>query len=89
MILIENQEILRNNSRFFGMQLKITNQIKDQSVTLEEGKWLAHTGGGARRKKNYLHSKYDPVQEAERFVAQLEGGGYQHVFLRGWSGLSC
>lgn len=86
MILIENQEILREQFPLLWDVIKnYQPDAKDQSVTLEEGKngWptLVVEQEG---KKNYLHSKYDPVQEAERFVAQLEGvEEYQHVFFYG------
>lgn len=88
MISIENREVLRRKNREL---LKLLDSEKN-NVCNSKGN-VEHAKSGAKTLKvqflettKYIHSKYDPEKEAERFINNLDMSVAKHVLFIG-SGL--
>ncbi|WP_432775382.1 6-hydroxymethylpterin diphosphokinase MptE-like protein [Brevibacillus gelatini] len=83
-MLIENVQVLKKFYPDILDVMKHGDESESQDTRIEEAKnqlWtmavLKDTGW------NYLHSKYNPIQEAERFVQSMEDVGERHVLFYG------
>lgn len=85
MILIENREILRKKNRELLSEISSyenTQSFKD--VVIEESKRGGLTLKVAiENKMQYVHSKYDPEKDAERFIEKIEVNPEQHILFVG------
>ncbi|USG65324.1 DUF115 domain-containing protein [Brevibacillus ruminantium] len=86
MILIENVIFLKNKFPFTWDLVKaeeekgISDEVRVESTRTGMKTLSIQTVKGA----NYLHSKYDPVSEAEKIIENYSDvGEYQHVFFYG------
>lgn len=85
MILIENREILRKKNRELLSEISsYENKQPPKDVVIEESKRGGLTLKVAiENKMQYVHSKYDPEKDAERFVEKLEVNPEQHILFVG------
>ncbi|MGG4451661.1 motility associated factor glycosyltransferase family protein [Brevibacillus porteri] len=84
MIQIDNLTCLKKYYSQLWENYQKNNQNENDKVRLEESK----TGGSTiavlvNSGWNYIHSKYNPVQEAQRFIQTLEDIGDRHVLFYG------
>lgn len=85
MILIENVDVLRQRDRSLLNKMKCIEEEKATLIKKIETK-SGHTTIQVEKNRRplYIHSKYDPLQEAERIVGQYKDvDSYQHVFFYG------
>src|SRR5699024_6754053 len=85
MILIENRNILREKNRELANRIvMLENGNISQNVIVEPSK----KGGltlkiAVKDKMQYIHSKYDPEKDAERFINRIEVNPEQHILFVG------
>ncbi|MFS0575530.1 6-hydroxymethylpterin diphosphokinase MptE-like protein [Sporosarcina sp. 179-K 3D1 HS] len=85
MILIDNRNILRlKDKELLNRLSELEEQEPSGNVVVEEAKTglptiKVHLDG----RTQYLQSKYDPEQEAERFVGKIEEESVKHVLFIG------
>lgn len=85
MILVDNRNVLRLKNRGLLNQLTaIENDTPSGNVIVEDSK----TGIPTLKividgRTQYVHSKYDPEKDAERFVSKFKGETYKHVLFVG------
>ncbi|MEK4406551.1 6-hydroxymethylpterin diphosphokinase MptE-like protein [Sporosarcina sp. FSL K6-6792] len=85
MILIDNRNVLRMKNRELLSRLtEIENNESTGNVIVEQAKTglptLKIVLGG---RTQYVHSKYDPVKDGERFVSKYENEIYKYVLFVG------
>lgn len=85
MILIDNRNILRNKNRLLlETMAEIEQSGLSENVVVEE----ARRGGltlkiAVDHKLQYVHSKYDPMKDAERLIERFEVNDEQHILFFG------
>lgn len=86
MILIDNVDVLRQRDRSLLDEMKRIEEAENAPLIkkLETKSGHATIQVVKNGKPLYIHSKYDPLQEAERIVDQYKDvDSYQHVFFYG------
>lgn len=86
MILVDNINYLRKYHRLIREQLKIVEEFRDNDIHVTSSKIGAPTLVIERDGKElYIHSKYDPLKEAEALVEKYveEINDFQHLFFYG------
>jgi hypothetical protein len=86
MILIENIDVLRQRDRTLLDKMKRIEEAENDRLIKKVETKSGHVTIQVEKngKPLYIHSKYDPLQEAERIVDQYKDvDSYQHVFFYG------
>lgn len=85
MILTENRNVLRFKNRELLTRLtKIENNDLTGSIVVESAKTGIPTMKvNVHGRMQYVHSKYDPEKEAERFINQFQNDAVKHVLFVG------
>ncbi|MHC8517593.1 motility associated factor glycosyltransferase family protein [Sporosarcina sp. ITBMC105] len=85
MILVDNRNVLRLKNRELLNRLSLLDDSKPTgNVIVEQAKTGALTVKLViEGRTQYLHSKYDPQQEAERFIGKFDDEQIKHVLFVG------